>query len=245
MLHKKKWIIITLIMALLIPQTVFATAKSSGTTDKQSKASAGKTIYLTFDDGPTAHTMQLLDILKKYDAKATFFMLGPHMERYASATKRIVAEGNGLGLHGVTHVPGKFYASPYSAYNEMVGANKSLYKVTGKYTSLVRTPYGSKPYLKKNFRDVLLPVGGFHLWDWNVDSLDWKYKKDHQRVYNNIMSQIHSVERRGQTPVVLMHDQPATLKVLPILMKELKAEGYTFKTLDKSIKPVNFWNDER
>ncbi len=244
MLHIKRWLIVTLIMALFIPQAMTADAKASSNKAVTSSHSE-KIVYLTFDDGPTAHTMDLLDILDKYNAHATFFMLGPHMERYPAATKRIVKDGNGLGLHGVTHVASKFYHSPYSAYNEMVGANNSLYKVTGQRTSLVRPPYGSKPYLKQNFRDVLLPVGGFHLWDWNVDSLDWKYKKDHQKVYANIMRQVHSVEGRGQTPVVLMHDQPATLKVLPLVLKELQAEGYTFKVLNKEVKPLNFWNDER
>ncbi|ANF95858.1 polysaccharide deacetylase family protein [Paenibacillus bovis] len=241
MLHKQKWLFALLIAVLLIPQTATAAkSQSSG-----SKAHSSKVIYLTFDDGPTAHTMQLLDILDQYNAKATFFMLGPHMEHFPAATKRIVKEGNGLGLHGVSHVVSKFYSSPYSAYKEMKGANESLYKVTGKYTSLVRTPYGSKPYLKKSYRDIMLSTGGFHLWDWNVDSLDWKYKKDHQKVYNNIMAQVKSVERRGSTPVVLMHDQPATLKVLPKVLKELKAEGYHFEVLDKKNHPLNFWNDER
>ncbi|WP_458119901.1 polysaccharide deacetylase family protein [Paenibacillus sp. Z6-24] len=242
MLHKQKWLLVLLIAVLLIPQTATA-AKSEGASKNKSHSS--KVIYLTFDDGPTAHTMQLLDILDQYNAKATFFMLGPHMEHFPAATKRIVKEGNGLGLHGVTHVVSKFYSSPYSAYKEMKGANESLHKVTGKYTSLVRTPYGSKPYLKKSYRDIMLSTGGFHLWDWNVDSLDWKYKKDHQKVCNNVMSEVKSAERRGMDPVILMHDQPATLKVLPSVLKELKAQGYQFKILDKQVSPLNFWNDRR
>lgn len=249
----QKWILITVLIGLLIPQFATRTVVASGSTGKSSTKSANttrsekaeKVIYLTFDDGPTAHTMQLLDILAKYDAKATFFMLGPHMEQYQTATKRIVKEGNGLGLHGVTHVVKQFYSSPFSAYKEMRDANESLYQVAGVRTSLVRTPYGSKPYMKQGYRDVMLNQGGFHLWDWNVDSLDWKYKKDHQRVYKNIMSQVNSVEKRGTAPVVLMHDQPATLKVLPLVLETLKKDGYTFKVLNKQNHPVNFWNDER
>lgn len=232
---------IILMIPLLLPQSVSAKAASS---TKQAKTGA-KVIYLTFDDGPTAHTGQLLDILDKYKAKATFFMLGPEMEKFPKATKRIVADGHGLGLHGVTHVPGKFYLSAYSGLKEMQQANNSLNKVAGVKTTLIRTPYGSKPYLKSTYRNVLLGQGGFHLWDWNVDSEDWKYKKDHQKVYNSVMKQIHAVQKSGRTPVVLMHDQEATLKVLPMVLKSLKAEGYKFEILTKQVEPVNFWNDKR
>ncbi|KQY94905.1 hypothetical protein ASD24_05055 [Paenibacillus sp. Root52] len=245
MLHiRRSWITalaILLIIPLLLPQSVSAKASSK---DNGAKAKS-KIIYLTFDDGPTAHTGQLLDILDQYHAKATFFMLGPHMETYPKATKRIVADGHGLGLHGVTHVPGKFYKTPYTALKEMQQANVSLNKVAGVKTSLVRTPYGSKPYMKAPYRNVMLAQGGFHMWDWNVDSEDWKYKKDHQRVYNSVMKQIHTVQKSGTTPIVLMHDQEATLKVLPKVLQTLKSEGYQFEVLNKSVQPVNFWNDKR
>ncbi|NUU76595.1 polysaccharide deacetylase family protein [Paenibacillus xylanilyticus] len=246
MLHIRKSLIITLaillMIPLLLPQSV--SAKPSASKSAGAKANA-KIIYLTFDDGPTAHTGQLLDILDQYHAKATFFMLGPQMQQFQKATKRIVADGHGLGLHGATHVPGKFYKSAYSGLKEMQQANAALNKVAGVKTSLVRTPYGSKPYLKSSYRNVLLAQGGFHLWDWNVDSEDWKYKKDHQKVYNSVMKQIHNVQKRGTAPVVLMHDQEATLKVLPKLLKTLKAEGYQFEILTKKVQPVNFWNDKR
>lgn len=246
MLHIRKSFIaalaILLMIPLLLPQSV--SAKPSASSSAGAKANA-KIIYLTFDDGPTAHTGQLLDILDQYHAKGTFFMLGPEMKQFSKATKRIVADGHGLGLHGVTHVPSKFYQSAYSGLKEMQQANVTLNKVAGVKTSLVRTPYGSKPYLKSSYRNVLLAQGGFHLWDWNVDSEDWKYKKDHQKVYNSVMKQIHTVQKSGTTPVVLMHDQEATLKVLPQLLKTLKAEGYQFKVLTKKVQPVNFWNDKR
>ncbi|MGQ8875125.1 polysaccharide deacetylase family protein [Paenibacillus sp. TSA_86.1] len=247
MLNIRKSFIATFAIFLLLPLIFIphsASAAASSTEKAASKAS-GKIVYLTFDDGPTAHTGKLLDILDQYQVKATFFMLGPHMEQYQKATQRIVKEGHGLGLHGVTHVPSKFYKSAYSGLKEMQQANESLNKVAGVKTSLVRTPYGSKPYMKPAFRNVLLAQGGFHLWDWNVDSLDWKYKKDHQKVYNNIMQQVHNVNKNGTHPVVLMHDQEATLKVLPQVLKTLKAEGYQFEILTKNVQPLNFWNDKR
>jgi peptidoglycan/xylan/chitin deacetylase (PgdA/CDA1 family) len=247
MLNIRKSYVATFAILLLLPLIFMPHSASAAASSKEKASSKASTkiVYLTFDDGPTAHTGQLLDILDQYQVKATFFMLGPHMEQYQKATQRIVKEGHGLGLHGVTHVPSKFYKSAYSGLNEMQQANESLNKVAGVKTSLVRTPYGSKPYMKPAFRNVLLGQGGFHLWDWNVDSLDWKYKKDHQKVYNNIMSQVHNVKKNGTTPIVLMHDQEATLKVLPQVLKTLKAEGYQFEILTKNVQPVNFWNDKR
>lgn len=208
------------------------------------KPTSSKPIYLTFDDGPTAHTNELLDILDQYGAHGTFFMLGPGISAYPKSVKRLVDSGNSAGLHGMTHVKSKFYASPASALKEMTQDNDALYKATGTRTSLIRTPYGSKPYFTQKYRDKVLSAG-FHLWDWNVDSEDWKYKSDHQKVINSILKQVDQQEKQGVVPVVLMHDQKATLKVLPQVLKTLKAEGYTFEVIEQNSQPVNFWHDKR
>ncbi|MGF7048029.1 peptidoglycan/xylan/chitin deacetylase (PgdA/CDA1 family) [Paenibacillus sp. DS2015] len=203
-----------------------------------------KVIYLTFDDGPTASTSELLNILSKYDAKATFFMLGPNITNYPQVLKRMVKEGQGLGLHSMTHVKNKFYKSPTNALQEMNQTNASLFKVTGLKTSLIRTPYGSKPYFEKRYRDVVL-AQGYHLWDWNVDSEDWRYKDDSQKIYNSVIKQVNQVHLKKVTPIILMHDQKATLKVLPQLLQKLKKDGYEFKAITKGMTPVNFWGDKR
>ncbi|MHA6532894.1 polysaccharide deacetylase family protein [Paenibacillus sp. BAC0078] len=204
----------------------------------------GKTLYMTFDDGPSATTSELLDILNKYEVKATFFMLGPNMNRYPAEVKRIMKEGNGLGLHGMTHRKDKFYASPSAALAEMNGDNAVLQKIAGTGTTLIRPPYGSKPYFTKSFRDKVL-VQGYHLWDWNVDSDDWKYKENSAKIYNTVMNQVHGLQKSKTNPVVLMHDQKATLKVLPRLLESLKKEGYTFEIITKDLQPQNFWKDHR
>ncbi|WP_229696178.1 polysaccharide deacetylase [Paenibacillus albidus] len=203
----------------------------------------GATVYLTFDDGPTAATSQLLDILAKYDVKATFFMIGPNMNTYKSQVKRIAKEEHGLALHGMTHRKEKFYASPAAALAEMNGDNAILKKITGTSTSIIRTPYGSKPYFTKTFRDKVLGQG-YHLWDWNVDSEDWRYKENSTKIYNSVMSQVHKLGKNTD-PVILMHDQKATLKVLPRILEALKKEGYQFAVITKDQKPLNFWHDAR
>ena len=204
----------------------------------------GKVVYLTFDDGPSATTAQLLDILAKYEVKATFFMIGPHINQYPDEVKRIAQEKQGMGLHGMTHRKEKFYASPAAALAEMKGDQAILKKVTGITTNLIRTPYGSKPYFTKSFRDKVL-TQDFNLWDWNVDSEDWKYKEDSVRIYNSVMAQVHKLHKSKVNPVILMHDQKATLKVLPRILDSLKKEGYQYEIITNDTKPLNFWKDLR
>lgn len=222
----------------LKPQAVSTPAPSGDNAVK------GRTLYLTFDDGPSATTAQLLDILDKYEVKATFFMLGPNMNRYPAQVKRTQKNGHGLGLHGMTHRKEKFYASPAAALAEMTADNAVLKKISGAETTLIRPPYGSKPYFTKNFRDKVLNQG-YHLWDWNVDSEDWRYKEDSDKIYNSVMSQVHKLQSSKTNPVILLHDQKATLKVLPRLLETFKKEGYSFAVITKDMKPLNFWNDER
>ncbi|WP_237391690.1 polysaccharide deacetylase [Paenibacillus dendrobii] len=206
--------------------------------------SGSKTIYITFDDGPSPYTPQLLNVLDQYKVKATFFMLGNQIASHPASTARIAKDGHGLGLHGMTHQKNKFYASPYSALNEMNMDNKKLHDAAKVYTKLIRVPYGSKPYFTKAYRDQTA-ASGYHLWDWNIDSNDWRYQSNPQIIYNNVMRDIKTMEKKGVTPIVLFHDQHATVTILPKLIKAIQAEGYTFKPITNDMKPVNFWHDER
>lgn len=204
----------------------------------------GKVVYLSFDDGPSVNTSQLLDILAKYDVKATFFMIGPHMNQYPAQVKRIAKEEQGMGLHGMTHRKEKFYASPSAALTEMKADQVILKKITGVVSNLIRVPYGSKPYFTKPFRDKMLHED-FKLWDWNVDSEDWRYKENSGKTYDSVMTQVHRLQKLKVNPVILMHDQKDTLKVLPRILESLQKEGYQFEIITKDIEPVNFWKDTR
>lgn len=99
-----------------------------------------KTVFLTFDDGPSATSNQLLNVLKAHHVKATFFMLGPQIQAHQSAVKRLYQEGHQLGLHGMTHDINLFYQNSESPANEMIEAQRILASVTGVYSRLVRTP---------------------------------------------------------------------------------------------------------
>jgi len=195
-----------------------------------------KTVYLTFDDGPNEYTGKILDILKKYDSKATFFMLNQNMKAYPDIVKRIVAEGHGAGLHGVSHDVKKVYASRESVLYEMNTANDTLESITGERTLLVRAPYGSRPYMS-NEQYKALKSWGYKLWDWNIDSKDSQNSSvSPKEVINHTISQIPILSR----PVVLFHDKKATLDYLPKILEYLKNQNYDIKALDSSMKPYNY-----
>ncbi|MBU8787881.1 MULTISPECIES: polysaccharide deacetylase family protein [Bacillus] len=197
-----------------------------------------KTVYLTFDDGPSAVTQTLLDILDEHDVKASFFMLEPNMKLHRKAVLNMKQEGHALGLHGVTHNQKLFYKGANSPNLEMKQAQKTLKSITGVKTRLIRTPYGSKPSLT-DAQKKKLKKNGFIYWDWNIDSLDWKYRN--QRYVPEVMNQLNMIKNRHtkQPIVILLHDIPSTVHSLPLLITNLKNMGYSFATLDESMTPVH------
>lgn len=205
--------------------------------EKATKPLVGKIAYITFDDGASPYTMGLLDVLEEYNVEATFFMLEPNMRRYPDAVKRLVQEGHMPAMHGVSHQVKKYYASRTSVVSEMAAGQKTIKKLTGEDTWLIRTPYGSAPYMKKDYMKAVKDAG-FTLWDWNVDSLDWKYKD--ARYVETVKKEVLGLEKKNISPVILMHDRKETLKHLPQVLKFLKDRGYQFKTLDETLKPIQF-----
>ncbi|WP_188497311.1 polysaccharide deacetylase family protein [Pullulanibacillus pueri] len=196
-----------------------------------------KVIYLTFDDGPSLEADQLLDVLDHYNAKATFFMLGPNMESRKHVVKRMVKEDFGVGLHGITHDAHKIYSSKAAPLKEMTQDQKILKEIAGVQSELVRLPYGSIPYLTVDMRS-LLNKNGFKTWDWNIDSQDWELKD--QRFVQNVIQDIQNLEKTGMAPVILMHDKATTVHYLPQLLDYLNKHGYQTKKLTNAMPPLTF-----
>ncbi|WP_249668878.1 polysaccharide deacetylase family protein [Bacillus altitudinis] len=215
---------------------------STRTLDQQfrtnpNQQTTNKMVFLTFDDGPSATSNQLLNVLKAHQVKATFFMLGPQIQAHQAAVKRLYQEGHQLGLHGMTHDINRFYQNSESPANEMREAQLILASVTGVYTRLVRTPYGSVPNLTYD-QKVRLNQYGFIYWDWTIDSLDWRYKNSQyvQEVLNQL--QMFEKNKPWEPKVILMHDQPSTTNYLDSLITQLKARGYTFAVINETMPPV-------
>ncbi|MGN7281513.1 polysaccharide deacetylase family protein [Bacillus altitudinis] len=215
---------------------------STRTLDQQfrtnpNQQTTNKTVFLTFDDGPSATSNQLLNVLKAHQVKATFFMLGPQIQAHQAAVKRLYQEGHQLGLHGMTHDINRFYQNSESPANEMKEAQLILASVTGVYTRLVRTPYGSVPNLTYD-QKVRLNQYGFIYWDWTIDSLDWRYKNS--QYVPEVLNQLQMFEKNKpwEPKVILMHDQPSTTNYLDSLITQLKARGYTFAVINETMPPV-------
>ncbi|MCY7533114.1 polysaccharide deacetylase family protein [Bacillus altitudinis] len=216
--------------------------QSTRTLDQQfrtnpNQQTTNKTVFLTFDDGPSATSNQLLNVLKAHQVKTTFFMLGPQIQAHQAAVKRLYQEGHQLGLHGMTHDINRFYQNSESPANEMREAQLILASVTGVYTRLVRTPYGSVPNLTYD-QKVRLNQYGFIYWDWTIDSLDWRYKNS--QYVQEVLDQLQMFEKNKpwEPKVILMHDQPSTTNYLDSLITQLKARGYTFAVINETMPPV-------
>ncbi|MGE8203916.1 polysaccharide deacetylase family protein [Heyndrickxia sp. NPDC080065] len=208
----------------------------------QQQESNQKIVYLTFDDGPTADAPKLLDTLDQFGAKATFFMLAPHIKEHPEVVKRMVEEGYAVGLHGVTHDASKFYRTKESPLHEMQEDQAVLEEVTGVKSTLIRTPYGSIPYMLDSYRKVM-EAHGFQMWDWHIDSQDWNTSGN--VFVSNVINGILRMEASGKHPIILLHDRAQTIQYLPKLLKWLNDNHYVTKSLDESMDAYNFKCENR
>lgn len=199
-------------------------------------ANPKKIIYLSFDDGPNKQTKEILRLLKKYNMKATFFLLYNGISLEPNLVKQIKAEGHGIGLHGVTHRISLFYKDDTSPLKEMDRANVALDKVLGTKTKLIRTPYGSKPYLN-NKQFEYLNASGYLLWDWNVDSGDSAKSYVSPKI---IETRVLTGLKAKAIPVVLLHDKSCTTDSLENILIWMSKNGYVSKPLTEEMTPLNW-----
>jgi peptidoglycan/xylan/chitin deacetylase (PgdA/CDA1 family) len=198
--------------------------------------SSEKCVYITFDDGPTKNTPAILDTLNKFDAKATFFLLEDRIRQFPDYVVRINAEGHAIGLHGVSHDYKVIYSTPSMPLSEMNKTNDALYSVIGYRSHLVRTPYGSYPYMTDE-QYKILRAAHMRLWDWTIDPRD--------SIGSNVSegTLIKNIKRDLKTAdedIVILHDRKSTADSLYDILFFFKSEGYTFAALDESMTPVNF-----
>lgn len=193
-----------------------------------------KIAYITFDDGPSKYTRQIVDILDENDVKGTFFMLNDNMIVFSSIVKRLTDEGHGAGFHGVTHEISKLYKTEDSAIEEFKTCSKTFHKITGNTSRLVRIPFGSKPNMSENIYNKFVKEG-FLVWDWTIDTEDWKSSED------QIVSNILYYARDKEEIVILLHENQRTVDCLNDIITILKQRGYNIKPITEDVKPKNFW----
>ncbi len=192
------------------------------TNPSESNHPARKSIALTFDDGPVAQSAQILDILKKHDIKATFFLIGERVQKNPQLARRMINEGHSIGNHSYQH--GHLFNLKLTAglRQEITQCNQTIYQHTGKNTSLFRAPHGvMTPHLAK-----AIQMTNMHSIGWNVRSFDTVIT-DPDKLLRKIMSQL------SDNCVVLLHDYPeVTAKILPQLIENAHSQGYTFSVID-------------
>lgn len=204
---------------------------------------ADKTCYLTFDDGPNAtNTSAVLDILKEYNIKATFFVVYDTSESSMQLYKRIVNEGHTIGIHTASHNYEVIYSSPEIFLDNFDKAATHIEKVTGVKPNIYRFPGGSiNIYNKANYRELITEVirRGYVYYDWNVSSGD----NTSQNNKDDITKAILSSSKDKDSAIVLLHDGAGhgqTVDALPEIINGLKKQGYTFAALDNTVKPYCF-----
>ncbi|MGE1049784.1 polysaccharide deacetylase family protein, partial [Bacillus sp. GMs2/1] len=202
----------------------------------------GKVVYLTFDDGPSELTGKFLDVLKEQHVASTFFMQGSNLQNTAfqENVKRAVKEGHYIGAHSMTHNSDKLYKKEQFV-TEMKETLALIHNITGTTPKLVRPPYGSAPGLKgQDIRNKIVEAG-IKVWDWTIDSNDWKLKGNPQQIIENVKrTTTEDVE------VVLMHEKLQTLQALPEIIKFYKEKGYEFGVYNEADHfQLNFQKDQR
>ena len=190
--------------------------------------SSGKKVYLTFDDGPSSNTDQILDILKDYDVKATFFVVGKTDERSVKAYQRIVEEGHTLAMHSYSHRYDEIYESKEAFARDLNSLQEYLYETTGVWPRIYRFPGGSSNTVSKvDMQELIeyLTDIGITYFDWNVASGDAVSRTlPAETIVNNCLS---GIEKQKES-VILMHDasnKGTTIEALPKIIEAIQEQG--------------------
>lgn len=197
-------------------------------------------VYLTFDDGPSENTGYVLDLLKKYNIKATFFVIGREDDESAAYYRRIIEEGHTLAMHSYTHNYNTVYADIDAFKNDVDRISALLTEKTGVTPVFYRFPGGSSNTVSnvdiEECKEYLLEKG-ISYFDWNVSSGDGSNATSAQSIIDNV---INGVKDRSNS-VVLMHDSISknnTMEALESLIIKLNRMEVEFLPITEDTKPV-------
>jgi len=192
-----------------------------------------KIIYLTFDDGPCKYTLTLLEVLEKYNVKATFFIVGSMGVGYLD---EIAAGGHSIGMHSMNHEYKEIYSSEEGFFEDLYACQQLIYERTGILTTLLRFPGGSSNTVSRKHCEgimsklvVEVEAQGFQYFDWNVNSGDAGGTTDTDQVFKNVINGI----KKHNISVVLQHDiKKYSVEAVEQIIQWGLANGYTFLPLD-------------
>ncbi|MCR4716870.1 MAG: polysaccharide deacetylase [Lachnospiraceae bacterium] len=225
---------------------------TSANAEQEDYVKKGKRVYLTFDDGPSIYTDEILDILAEEEVKACFFVIGntdstgTSSESVINSYKRIVKDGHSIGIHSYSHDYSKIYDSLKDFKKDVNTMSDLIFVNTGVRTHLYRFPGGSGNTVSE------LPIEKFAKWltsegyvyyDWNAftgDAVAQTLPAD--TLCSNALTYIEQNAAAKRDTILLMHDHSVKhnmVEALPKLIKELKKKGYVMtKPLDETVPPV-------
>ena len=194
-----------------------------------------KVCYLTFDDGPSGNTPDILKTLSDYNAKATFFVIGTSKTEYM---KNITDEGHSIGLHSATHQYSQIYTSADAYFADLESISNIVESKTGVKSRLIRFPGGSSNSISVNYKKGIMTEltkaveeRGYRYFDWNVSSGD---AAGSNMPVDFIVNNITNGARDKNSICVLMHDSDAkqtTAEALPTVIENLSDMGFRFEKL--------------
>lgn len=193
-------------------------------------------VYLTFDDGPTGKvTEKILDTLKEYDVKATFFVVGKEIIQREEILKRIYNEGHSIGLHTYSHNLRSIYASDENFLDEMAKTSQQINEVLGEEvnTKIIRFPGGSAGRLNEGLLKKL-HEGEYKIYDWNVSLEDGV---NPNLSPGQMIQNAKKCSRDTTKRIILAHcnsNNKNTYNALPGIIEYYKSQGYVFKAIDQN-----------
>ena len=227
------------------------TSETESTTQAQPEETSveeenSKIVYLTFDDGPSSNTNAILDILKEYNVKATFFVNGKTDEISKEGYKRIVEEGHTLAMHSYTHVYKEVYASKEAFLEDVYRLQNYLFDLTGTKPIYYRFPGGSSNTISEMDMQIFIQAlheEGMEYFDWNVANGDGGNKElTTDQILTNVWNDIPKYEHS----MILMHDSVQkgfTVEALPEMIKQLQEAGYTILPIDDTTPLIQHIRD--
>lgn len=231
-LTKKKLAIVFLVLALLVLFGAIGISRGAVATVAQTRLlpiycvdSSQKCVALTFDAAwGNEDTQELIDTLGKYNAKATFFLVGSWVDKYPESVKALSDAGHSIQNHSNTH-PNLPQLSTEGIEKEITLCNEKITKITKKTPTLIRPPYGD---YSNSLIECVNSLGMYAI-QWDVDSLDWK-NLSADEIYNRVVNNV----KNGS--IVLFHNAALnTPEALGKILKKLSDDGYKFVTVENLI----------
>lgn len=200
--------------------------------------SGDKIIYLTFDDGPSKNTEEILNILDEYEVKATFFVTGISEEHSAMIGEE-AKRGHAVGIHTYSHEYKTIYESVDAYFKDFNKTSDLIKAQTGNTTKIMRFPGGTSNTISKKYSSGIMSElakqvaeQGYAYYDWNAENGDGN---SHLSADTLVRTALASVKGKD-TVMMLMHDgggNKATVKALPVILKSLKEQGFQFRIIDE------------